>query len=286
MPHFQRGLSPLLRGYLQNVQFRSKLLFMGDRNRETQGIIFSLKKQGEQNRLVSILTPDQGIINCMLYGGPKSKLRSLVQPFNRGSLYLYTDNIKHSVKITDFDAKKIHMSLRENLYKSWAATLASEILLKTKCAGDPQNSFILLSALLDGIDAVSEEEARLGMLRFLWRYLGLLGIQPDARECTSCGTSLLSKEHDIYYIENQNGFVCSDCIPYSAENLRKAAENFKLDIHSITYLAAINELTPGKVRELILPAESAYKLKRLLYHLIEKSCGTKLETLESGAGIL
>lgn len=259
---------------------------MGDRNRETQGIIFSLKKQGEQNRLVSVLTPDQGIINCMLYGGPKSKLRSLVQPFNRGSLYLYTDNIKHSVKITDFDPKKIHLTLRENLYKSWAATLASEIVLKTKCAGDPQNAFILLSALLDGIDAVNEEEARLGMLRFLWRYLGLLGIQPDARECTSCGTSLLSRDNNIYYMENQNGFVCSDCIPYSAENLRQSAENFKLDIHSITYLAAINELTPGKVRELILPAESAYKLKRLLYHLIEKSCGTKLETLESGSGIL
>ncbi|MCQ2240584.1 DNA repair protein RecO [Treponema sp.] len=259
---------------------------MGDRNRETQGIIFSLRQQGEQNRIVTVLTPDQGIINCMLYGGPKSKLRSMVQPFNRGNLYLYTDNIKHSVKITDFDAKKIHMSLRENLYKSWAATLASEIVLKTKCAGDPQNAFILLSALLDGIDAVEEDEARLGMLRFLWRYLGLLGVQPDVRECISCGTSLLSKEHDISYIESLNGFVCSDCIPYSGEKIMQEANLFKAEIHSITYLAAINELSPGKVRELILPAESAYRLKRLLYHLIEKSAGTKLETLESGAGIL
>lgn len=259
---------------------------MGERNRETQGIIFSLRQHGEQNRIVTVLTPDQGIINCMLYGGPKSRLRSLVQPFNIGSLYLYTDNIKKSTKISDFDAKKIHMSLRENLYKSWAATLASEIVLKTKCAGDSKSAFILLSALLDGIDAVSEDEARLGMLRFLWRYLGLLGIQPDVRECISCGTSLLAKEHHVYFMENQNGFACADCFSYSAERLQNESAMFSLDIHGLTYLAAINELTPGKVRELILPAESAYKLKRFLYHLIEKSCGTRLETLESGAGIL
>lgn len=259
---------------------------MGDRNRETQGIIFSLKEQGEQNRIVTILTPDHGIINCVLYGGPKSRLRSMVQPFNRGNLYLYTDNIKHSVKIVDFDAKKIHMSLRENLYKSWAASLGAEIVLKTKCAGDPQKAYILLSALLDGIDAVNEDEARLGMLRFLWRYLGLLGIQPDVRECSSCGNSLLSKEHESSYVESHNGFVCGDCLPYSDERIQHEANLFTTDIHSITYLAAINELSPGKVRELILPAESAYRLKRLLYHMIEKSCGTKLETLESGAGIL
>lgn len=258
---------------------------MSERNRETQAIIISLKKQGEQNRIVTILTPEQGIINCMLYGGPKSKLRSMVQPFNSGTIYLYTDNIKHSTKITDFDAKKIHLSLRENLYKSWVAIFASEIVLKTKCAGDSKKAFILLSALLDGIDAVNEEEARLGTLRFLWRYIELLGIQPDVRECCSCGNSLLSKEHDIFYIENQNGFVCSDCIPYN-ENKKYQTTLLKADIHSITYLAAINELKPGKVRELILPAESASKLKRLLYYLIEKSCGIKLESLESGTGIL
>lgn len=259
---------------------------MGDRNSQTQAIIFSLREQGEQNRIVTALTPDHGIINCVLYGGPKSRLRSLVQPFNSGNLYLYTDNIKHSVKLSDFDAKKIHLSIRESLYKSFAASLGCEIVLKTKCAGDPKSAFTLLSALLDGIDAVSEEEARLGMLRFLWRYLGQLGVQPDTRECQCCGASLLSRELEPSYIELNNGFVCRDCISYSNEAIKHESNLFKTDIHAMTYLAAINELTPGKVRELILPAESAYKLKRLLYHLIEKASMTKLETLESGAGIL
>ncbi|MBQ0039361.1 MAG: DNA repair protein RecO [Treponema sp.] len=259
---------------------------MADRNRQTPAIIISLREQGEQNRIVTVLTPDQGIINCVLYGGPKSRLRSLVQPFNSGTLYLYTDNIKHSVKISDFDPKKIHLSLRENLFKSWAASLGAEIILKTKCAGDPQNTFVLFSALLDGIETVNEEESRLGMLRFLWRYLGLLGVQPDVRECASCGTSLLAKEREPSYIESQAGFVCSDCIPYSNEKIRYEANLFKIDIHAATYLAAINELSPGKVRELLLPADSAFKMKRLLYHLIEKASMTKLDTLESGAGIL
>lgn len=259
---------------------------MADRNGQTRAVILSLREQGEQNRIVTALSPELGIFNAVLYGGPKSKLRSLVQPFNSGIMYLYTDNAKHSVKITDFDAKKFHMSLRENLYKSWASSLGAELATKTKCAGDPENSFALLSALIDGIDAVSEDEARLGMLRFLWRYLGLLGVQPEVRECISCGASLIAKELEPSYVESHNGFLCSDCLPYSGEKIQYEANLFKMDLHSMTYLAAINELSPGKVRELLLPASSAYKMKNLLYHLIERAAGTRLETLESGSGIL
>ncbi len=259
---------------------------MGERNSRTGAIILSLRESGENNRLVTAISPDLGIFNCLLYGGPKSRLRSFVQTFNSGEAYLYTDSVRKTIKLSDFDLKSSHPSIRENLYKSWAASLACEIVLKTKCAGDSENAFVLLSALLDGIDAVDEREARLGMLRFLWRYLGLLGVQPESRQCVSCGASLLSSEMSASYIESHNGFMCRDCIPFSSDRIRQEASLFRTDIHGLTYLAAINELSPGKVRELLLPTESAYALKILLYHLMERSCGTRLETLESGHGIL
>ncbi|MGN0729122.1 DNA repair protein RecO [Treponema sp.] len=257
---------------------------MSERNRRMKSVILSLKKSGEDNRLVKAVSAENGIFTAMLYGGAKSRLKSLVQPFYTGILYIYADEARHSTKITDFDVQSCHLSFRTSLLKSWAASLACEIVLKTKCAGDPEKAFLLLCAFLDGIDSVEGNEIHLGILRFLWRYLALLGLQPETRTCAVCGTQLLTHEQNAAYIENQNGFVCADCIAFSTE--KGNSTPFASDLDSLTYLTAINELSPGQVRSLLIPAESVYNMKRLLYNLIEKSCGIQLETLKSGIGIL
>lgn len=249
-----------------------------------KSVILSLKDSGECNRIVKAVSAENGIFNAMLYGGSKSRLKSLVQPFYSGILYIYSDEQRNSAKITDFDVQNCHLSFRTSLLKSWAASFASEIVLKTKCAGDPASAFVLLCAFLDGIDSVNENEVRLGILRFLWRYIGLLGLQPEPRTCCSCGAYLLSHEQNANYIGRQNGFVCTDCISFGAES--RTSENFRIDLDSLTYLTAINELPPGQVRKLLVPAESMDNMKRLLYSMIEKACGIQLETLKSGIGIL
>ncbi|MBP3365361.1 MAG: DNA repair protein RecO [Treponema sp.] len=259
---------------------------MAERNKKMRALILSARRTGECNRLVTVLSAENGIFSAILYGGPKSRLRSLVQPFYAGTLYVYADEARHSVKITDFDAENCHLSLRTSLFKSWAASFACELAVKTKCAGDSERAFVLLSAFLDGTDAVSETEARLGMLRFLWRYLALLGLQPDARFCASCKASLLSHEKDAVFDESQNGFICRDCRSFSPEYPRTQPQQFSMDIDALTYIAAVSELPPGQVRKLLVPPCSAGRIKQLLFYLIEKSCGTRLETLESGAGIL
>lgn len=242
-------------------------------------IVLTVSKQGEQNYSVCFLSAELGIFYATLYGGAKSKKRALVQPFNSGLLYLYTDNAHHLRKITDFDVRSMHPSLRTNLYKMWAANLASEIVLKTKGAGDYENAFALLSAFLDGIDASEEPEARLGTIRFLWRYLGLLGVQPDPLLCSSCAQPLSSG----VYAGGANGFICPDCAPSEPEAAHAA---FSLDAPSLSYLNAINTARPGAVRRLTLSADSAYRIKQLVFYLIEQAAGCRLKSLESGMGIL
>ena len=55
----------------------------------TNAIILNLKPAGENNSTVTLLTPDKGIIYATLYGGPKSKLRSLVALWHAGKIWLY-----------------------------------------------------------------------------------------------------------------------------------------------------------------------------------------------------
>ena len=211
---------------------------------------------------------------------------------NSGIIYLYKDESKNSVKITDFDVKKFHLSFRENLFKSWAASLMAEIVIKTKAAGSPEQIWRIANGFLDGMELCDERESRLGLVRFLWRYLEVLGVQPNTKNCCQCGISFLSGKFDdnalsyneYTFDEQEHGFICSDCFPSVRQY--PASRMFSLGKPSITYLEAVCTLTPKQVREIIIDEKSFTEMKELTYHLIEKACDSKLKTLESGIGIL
>lgn len=255
---------------------------MSERNKCIQSIILTVTPQGENNRRVCALSSDSGLFYATLYGGSKSKLRSLVQPFNAGKLWIYTDESKKSVKITDFEVEDCHLSLHTSLYKIWTANLACEILLKTHCAGDEKKAFTLFSAFINGIDRCDEKETMLGTIRFLWRYINLLGVQPEIERCTHCKSTTLAK--NCCYVPS-SGLLCCDCTNFTELNSEKM-QFFPLNSNAIVYLASINELSPGKVRSLTIDSNTAYELKQFTFYLIEKAVSTKLKTIETGMGIL
>lgn len=259
------------------------LFKMSERNLCTEVLILTVKNQGENNRVICALSPELGIFYAILYGGPKSKLKSLVQPFYSGKMWLYDDTLRNSKKITDFDPENPPSSFRNDIYKIMAANLACELVLKTKAAGEWQKSYVLLKSFLKGIDLSEEKEARLGTLRFLWRYTELLGIQPDVRECCCCGENLLVFEKDSVYVDRENGVACFECARSYEEG---SAFQFKLNKEALVYLDSMNILTPGQVRRLTLKSESVYKIKQLAFFLAEKACGTRLNSLEMSNGIL
>ena len=257
------------------------------RNLSRTALILKVDSLGENNRSATVFTPDDGIFHATLYGGAKSKLRALVSPMNAGTIYLYRDEPKNSTKITDFDAKKYHLSFRENLFKSWAATLVTEILIKTRAAGSPKQAFTLACGFLDGMELSAENESRLGLVRFIWRYLALLGLCPNTSTCSQCASSFHSgkfTDNSVLYRyifdEQESGFVCPDCAQ------RQDNATFTLGKPAITYLESINTLAPREVRKIIIDEKSFIEMKELGYYLIEKACDSRLRTLETGIGIL
>ena len=53
----------------------------------TPALIFSIKPLGENNSSVCFFTETEGILYATMYGGHKSKLKSLVSPWNSGIAY-------------------------------------------------------------------------------------------------------------------------------------------------------------------------------------------------------
>lgn len=249
------------------------------RNTHIPATILKIALTGESNRLVTYLTSENQIATSTLYGGPKSKLRSLVSPFHAGTLYIYTDPVRKTSKITDFDVSSFRPALREDLYKNWAATLCSELVLKTFAGGQLEgNVFSLVNGFLDGLDLVSENEARLGTIRFLWRYLGELGLQPDVTECFSCGTEFDRSEESesVLYSAGENGFLCKFC-----KNSAKAPGSLEISKNALLYLQALQFLSPKEVRSVSIDSKTFGQLQELVFYLINRATSFSLNTLES-----
>ena len=103
-----------------------------NRSTSTSAIVLSLKPLGENNSSVTLLTPESGIVYAVLYGGPKSRLRSLVSQWNSGKVWLYENPEKNQIKISDFEVANYHASFSQNLFKSYAA---SKVLMAGQEAG-------------------------------------------------------------------------------------------------------------------------------------------------------
>lgn len=244
-----------------------------ERNSCVHGLILLSRPYGENNRIITLLTSERGLIDAMQFGGRKSRLRSMLQLFHSGKIWLYENPSKEQIKITDFDVTSYRPTLRESLVKNWAASVAMETVLKTKCAGEKEKAWILANAFLDGIDISDESEAKVALLRFLWRYLDLLGLQADTKNCAHCFSPLTTVG---IYSKSDSSFVCPDC----AEAFVNEQKPFALSGEALRFLEAVKNKSSKESRAIKLSENARGQLQNALFTLIENAAGTSLYTLK------
>ena len=75
-----------------------------------KALVINIKPFGENNSNITLLTEEKGIVRAILYGGPKSKMKSLVALWNFGNIWLYENPEKNQIKISDFEVIKYHQT--------------------------------------------------------------------------------------------------------------------------------------------------------------------------------
>lgn len=261
-------------GYRQNIPA------MANRSWTTDALILSLSTWGEGNREALFLTPEGSLQRASVFGGAKSRLRAQVGPWQTGKLWLYTDPVKKSTKITDIDVKAWRQGIRESLVRTWCASLCVEIVSKSHGSAD----WRVVNAFLDGISVSDDDECRRGLIRFLWRYLLGSGLNPDTARCGRCGADADRTLGDpfrsvLFYSPHEDGFLCPDCA-------RREERLFPLSPPALLYLDAVERLSPSETRSLPLEREPYGELRSLLFFLLSRAMGGPLKTLETGEGIL
>lgn len=248
---------------------------MENRSWRTESLVLSLSTFGEGHRSAMLFTPDNGLVQAAVFGGPKSRLRSRVSPWQTGTAWLYTDPVRNLVKITDFEVQAWREGLRENLVRTWCASLCTELVTRSHGIHD----WTLVNAFLDGIAVSGETECRLGLLRFLWRILSGAGLCPDGDSCVRCGAGLSVQNGVVFYSPFEEGFVCSECIHQDEQRLPLSAE-------ALGYLVSVTRLRPSEVRAIPLSHDAYTELRSFLFFLLNRMVGGSMKTLETGDGIL
>lgn len=290
------------------------------RNLVYEALALRSRESPAGDRILCLMTAEAGIQDAFVFGGPKSKLRSLASPYSAGRAFVYFDPPRDFRKLSDFEVRESFSGLRESLRKLWAAALVAEFLIKTSGGGgDFPQVLALALETLRGLESLPEEKADYPAILFLWRMIALLGLMPDPGSCASCGAEL-APGRPMSHAFAAGGFLCPDCARAEAERGAFAAEErggyapsgagrdgrfagerggpgwndggasdsglIPISAGAARWLERAASLTFAEALGVGLDAPSLAGLKRLAFGLARRAAEAPLSTLSSGVGIL
>ena len=179
-----------------------------NRSSQHSAIILRVMPVGEIHAAADILTSEYGMMHVMAYGARsrRGSLRGRVIPFARGTIFLYTEPRRETSKVTDFDVSGYALAMRQDLAAYYHASLWAEVVWKTHASGEMGGAaYDLLYRGLDLLEEPAsgtgdERRSRIQLLSaiLLWRYLAILGLQPDVNACSAGDRPLEVAESRFY----------------------------------------------------------------------------------------
>ena len=231
------------------------------RSFSSPALVLRVRSSGESNREAVFLSAEEGIVSATLFGGPKSRLRSHVSPFNSGILFTYRDPAKDFRKVSDFDVESWRPGLRELYERSAEASrIAGTILLGHGGGAAFGETYTLANKTLDALSSADEACCERLFIYFMWNWAGILGNRSDLGRCAFCACEL---PHDevIWFIPGE-GLLCKRCI----SNQEKKGQVLGPEARS--WLLTAEKKSPPEISKILLDDESLGELKILMKMLI------------------
>ncbi len=175
---------------------------------KTQGLIIKEQAVGESDRLVTILTKDEGIIKAFA-----KRAKSLKDNKNASTSLLCYSKLsifkgRDKYIIDNSSPIEIFFGLRKNILSLALAQYFCEL-----CAWlvpENTNSEEFLRIVLNSLSFLSNEKKNIYIIKAITelRILSLSGYMPDLIMCKNCG----KYENEYWTFKTENGIIlCKDC---------------------------------------------------------------------------
>lgn len=226
---------------------------------KTKGIILAQNNMGDNDKMVTLLTPDLGKIGCAAKGArrPKSALMSGTQFLCFGDFLIYKS--ASSYKINSCEPIEIFYNIRLDIEKLKYASEIAKIV--NDVTDENQNTYKILQLTLNTIYMISESDKDLSLILsiFKLRLLSIIGFRPIIEKCASCN----EKEKLNYFSLRDNGLKCEQC----AKNDKSTIKLSDTTVKAIKYIIWAE---PKKIFSFDMSEENKLELKLLTKTYLNK----------------
>ena len=226
-----------------------------------EGIVLKTTKLGEADRIVTLLTRDNGKVRAVVKGvrKPKSRWGARLEPFTQVHLMIYKG--RNLDTITGADIVQSFDRLRQDYTRLMSAAALVEVV--EKITPDREKSLQTYSLLLGGLRALAEGTPSTLVPAFLLKLLSVSGYHPQLTVCVGCEEPALTG-----FSPGLGGAVCEDCWREDRGALRLAPDRIAL-LNRLLSAEFGEEAERGAVLEItqVLRSYAEYHLERPLKSL-------------------
>ena len=219
----------------------------------TPALVLREVKVGEADRILLLLTPEQGLISASAKGSLRLKSRL----FSGCGLFCYSEFTLYEgrtmYRVDEAQVKNTFFGLRESVEGMALAMYLAELTAALAPTG--KEAQVLLRLLLNSLYLLSENKRPLGQIKavFELRAISEAGYLPQLLCCRECG----KYEGGPFYLDPEEGsLLCGDCAA-------KAGRTPNLDPASLTALRHIALVEDKRVFNFSLAGASMRKLGRV-----------------------
>ena len=174
----------------------------------TTGLVLRQVKVGEADQILTLLTPELGVVSA----SAKGSLRLKNKLFSASGLFCYSEFSLTSGRTHYFvdsaQVKKVFHGISESMEGMCLATYMAEIVLSLSPA--PPEADAQLRLLLNSLYMIGQKKMPLRQLKAIYelRAMSMAGYQPDLLACAECGRY---DGGEFYFDPVEGNLLCAEC---------------------------------------------------------------------------
>jgi len=174
---------------------------------KTEAFVLRYRNWNNADRLYSLFTPHEGIIDVISKSAAKSssKLAGHLLPFSKIKVMIGRGKFDH---LAGVETLEHYSNINKDIKNMSLASLIAELFLKSDSGTNKYDEFILLEDILQIIDNenISKEKKLILVRIFLWKYLSISGWRPELNNCLLCNKKI---NNNFKYLSGR-GIVCRE----------------------------------------------------------------------------
>lgn len=240
-----------------------------DRNEKLLSVVVKTSRVKENDRLLTLLSPDIGVYNLTVYGAQKSKKSVKASLYTEAIFSVYHNKERSLRSLVDLDVISIHEEASSSLGCIFTSSLMSELVMLYK-----GETFLALYELFTScLDELCDENYVIISTQFMIRYMKLSGLLPDFISCPVCGRKY-SQEETLGYNSSFSVPCCINC-----DNI---SNGLILPKNARAYIRDSSNVPLPKALEFVISPMQSSRIMRYMLRYIGLTLGVELKVMKSG----